>query len=316
MAKSITMKSTSNMVVKVAGYLAHRRSLGYALKIEGELLLDFGRYADRIGHQGPLTLALALEWARLPTRAHPTYWARRLSPVRGLAKYLLLQEPNTEVPPMRILGPASRRLAPHIYSPEEITQLLAKARRLSQGKGLPPLTVSTVIGLMASTGMRISEVLRLRIPDVDLKNNIITVREAKFHKSRLLPLHATVAAKLVQYDKSRHRYFPSAQTFFVGRRGLPLSSMTIHRIFQGLVQDIPGRGDRPRPRLHDMRHTFACRLLIRWSKHPVILDQRILWLMHYLGHTHVSNTYWYLSAIPDLMAQAAVHFEDYLKRSV
>jgi len=309
------MKSPTTMAAKVAHYLAYRRSLGYELKTEGKALADFARYADRLGHRGSLTLALALEWARLPTQAEPSYWARRLDTVRGLAKYLLLEDPKTEVAPVRMLGPACRRKAPHIYSLEEIAHVLRKAQRLPK-EGIQPLTIHTMIGLLASTGMRISEVLRLRVGDVDFKNDLITVRESKFHKSRLIPLHITVAAKLAQYHKRRHRHFPCAESFFVSQRGAPLPYGTIQRAFQELVQDIPSRGDRPRPRIHDLRHTYACRVLTRWSKHPVILDQRILWLMHYLGHTHISHTYWYLSAVPELLAQAAVHFEKHSKRVV
>jgi integrase len=290
--------------------------LGYALKNDERALLNFGRYADKIGHKGPLTLALALEWARLPAQADPGYWSQRLDKVRGLAKYLRIEEPDTEVPPIRMLGPSCRRKAPHIYSNEEITQLLEKACLLSQGKGLQPITIYTVIGLMAVTGMRVSEVLHLHTDDVDLKNHNITVRESKFHKSRLVPLHATVAAKLAEYDKRRHRCFPRSQSFFVSRRGGPLAYDTIQRVFQELAKDIQGRGDRLRPRLHDLRHTYACRILIRWSKHPVMLDQRILWLMHYLGHTHINHTYWYLSAVPELLSRAAVHFENYSKRFI
>jgi integrase len=310
------MKKTASMTVKVAHYLSYRHSLGYELKSEGKTLGDFARYVDRIGHRGPLTLALALEWARLPAKADPSYWARRLDIVRGLAKYLLLKDPKTEVPPVRILGPSGRRKAPHIYSSDEIARLLSKAQRLAQGKGLEPLTIHTVLGLLACTGMRISEALRLRVEDVDLKQHLITVRESKFHNSRLIPLHSTVIAKLAQYHKRRQRDFPRSESFFVSRRGAPLPYGTVQRVFQELVADIPSRGDRSRPRIHDLRHTYACRILIRWSKHPVVLDQRVLWLMHYLGHTHISHTYWYLSAVPELLAQAAVHFEKHSKRFV
>jgi site-specific recombinase XerD len=130
MAKGIAMKTNRRMAVKVARYLSYRHSLGYELKSEGRELLDFARYADRIGHQGPLTLALALAWARLPAKADPGYWARRLDTVRGLAKYLLIEDPKTQVPPVRILGPACRRKVPHIYSSEEIAGLLRKAQHL------------------------------------------------------------------------------------------------------------------------------------------------------------------------------------------
>jgi integrase len=313
-AESIAMKKPIRMAAKVANYLSYRRSLGYELKWEGRALVGFGHYADRSGHRGPLTLALALKWARLPPEADPSYWARRLTIVRGLAKYLQLEEPGTEVPPVRILGPACRRKAPHIYSTKEINRLMRAAQGPQQGKGFQPLTLSTVIGLLATTGMRISEALRLRAADVDLKHRIITVRESKFHRSRLIPLHPTVVAKLAQYHKRRQRDFPGSESFFVSQQGAPLPYGIIQRAFHELVEDVPSRGGRPRPRLHDLRHTYACRILIRWNKHPAGFDQRILWLMHYLGHTHISHTYWYLSAVPELLAGAAAHFEKYSKR--
>lgn len=299
------------MPVKVAEYLAPRRSLGYALKVEGLLLAGFARYTEHLGHRGPLTLELALRWARHPPGAHPTYWARRLGVVRGLAKYLRLQEPRTEVPDTRLLGPVCRRRTPHIYSREEILQLLRNAERGPRRKGLPSHTISTAIGLLAVTGMRISEVLHLQGSDVDWNNRVLTVREAKFHKARLIPLHATTVAKLAQYAQERHRCFPKARSFFVSRRGTPLSYDTVRHIFHQLVKGIAPRGAYPRPRLHDLRHAFACRTLTRWSKRPVTLDQRMLFLMHYLGHTQIRHTYWYLSATPELLAQAAVHFEHY-----
>jgi integrase len=314
-AECITMmKRTGSMALKVTRYLSYRRSLGYELKSEGKALADFARFVDQLGHRGPLTLTLALEWARLPAKADPGYWARRLDTLRGLAKYLLLEDPNTEVPPLRMLGPAYRRKAPHIYSSKEIVRLLRKAQRLPQETGLEPITIHTLIGLLACTGIRVSEALRLREDDVDLKNRLITVRESKFRQSRLIPIHSTVAAKLSRYARRRRRDFPCSDSFFVSRRGTALPYSTIQRTFRELVEDFPCRGDRPRPRIHDLRHTYACRILIRWSKHPVILDQRVLWLMHYLGHTHIGHTYWYLSAVPQLLAQAAAHFEKHSKR--
>ena len=261
------MKNTATMVAKVTEYLDHRHALGYALKVEGRQLLDFGRYADRMGHRGPLTLELALKWARLPAEADPAYWARRLSTVRGLAQYLRLQDSKTEVPPVRILGPSCQRKTPHIYSPKEIAQLMTKAQRVLPKTGLQADTVSTVIGLLASTGMRISEVLHLRIDDVDLNNHVITVRDSKFHRSRLLPVHATTAAKLAQYARKREHWFPRAQSFFVSRQGGPLAYSTIQRIFHGLVANIPPRGAHRRPRLHDLRHTVACQILMRWMEY-------------------------------------------------
>jgi len=255
------MKKPLRMAVKVANYLSYRHSLGYELKWEGKALADFGHYADQSGHQGPLTLALALKWARLPAEADPSYLARRLTIVRGLAKYLHLEEPRTEVPPVRILGPACRRKAPHIYSAKEISSLMRAAQRPRQGKGFQPFTLSTVIGLLASTGMRISEALRLRVADVDFKNCIITVRESKFHRSRLIPLHTTVVAKLAQYHKRRQRDFPGSESFFVSQQGAPLPYGIIQRAFHELVEDVPSRGGRPRPRLHDLRQYAGSRVM-------------------------------------------------------
>jgi integrase len=255
------MKKPIRMAVKVANYLSYRRSLGYELKSEGKALGHFGHYADQSGHRGPLTLALALKWARLPSEADPSYWARRLTIVRGLAKYLQLEEPGTEVPPVRILGPACRRKAPHIYTAKEISRLMRAAKSPQPGKGFQPLTLSTVIGLLASTGMRISEALRLRVADVDLKNRIITVRESKFHRSRLIPLHPTVVAKLAQYHKRRQRDFPGSESFFVSQQGAPLPYGIVQRAFHELVEDVPSRGGRPRPRLHDLRHHSEFRII-------------------------------------------------------
>jgi integrase len=205
------------------------------------------------------------------------------------------------------LGPSCQRKAPHIYSSEEIANLMRKARCLP--RRLHAAAISTVIGLLASTGMRVSEALRLQVEDVGWKERLIVVRESKFHKSRLIPLHPTVVAKLATYDRQQRRDFPFRTSFFVSKRGGSLSYGTVQRAFRELVKNLQSRGERARPRLHDLRHTFACRMLTRWSKRPVILDQRVLWLMHYLGHTHVNHTYWYLSAVPELLAQAAVHFE-------
>lgn len=310
------MKHVTSMTAKVVRYLAFRHSLGYQLKSEGNALADFARYVDHLGHRGSLTLALALEWARLPAEADPSYWARRLATVRGLARYLQLEDPQTEVPPLRLLGPAGRRRIPHIYSAAEISQLMDQARGTPEDQGLQPLTLYTVIGLLASTGLRISEALHLQVNDVDLKHHLLTVRESKFHKSRLLPLHATVVAKLAQYHQRCQGNFPGAQSFFVSSRGTPLTYGTIQHAFHKLVKDLPCRGERAHPRLHDLRHTYACQILTRWSKRPRLLDQRVLWLMHYLGHTHISHTYWYLSAVPELLAQAARHFEHYSQRSM
>ena len=305
------MNAPVKMLTRVRRYLAHRRSLGYVLRAEGQLLLDFGRYADRISHRGALTLKLALQWSRLPTRADPGYWARRLQAVRCLAKYLVLFEPRTVVPPTRILGRAFIRRVPHIYSSEELAQLLRAARDLSPPGSLRPQTYFALIGLLACTGMRLGEALRLNVEDVDLQARTIAVRQSKLHEVRMLPLHSSTVKQLVRYDRQRHASFPEAKAFFVSLRGTGLQAVTVEDTFRSLVAGVRCRGSRPRPRLTDLRHTFSCRVLLKWSRSQQNLDHHLLFLMHYLGHSKIRHTYWYLTAVPELFMQAAASFQSH-----
>jgi len=304
------MKCPEKMLTQVRRYLAYRRSLGYALRAEGRLLLDFGRYADRTGHSGPLTLDLVLRWARLPTRADPAYWARRLQALRCLAKYLAVFEPRTVIPPPRMLGRAFIRKVPHIYSPKELARLLRTARNLTPSGSLRPRTHFTLIGLMACTGLRVGEALRLGVNDVDLKAGVITVHRSKLHETRVLPLHPSTVKELLRYHRQRQDRFPKAKTFFVSRCGTGLAVKTVESIFHRLVAGLKGRGSRPHPRLTDLRHTFSCQVLLKWSRHHQDLDHDLLLLMHYLGHSKLRDTYWYLTGVPQLLRLAAATFEN------
>ena len=298
------------MVTQVRRYLAYRRSLGYVLRAEGQLLLDFGRYADRTGHRGPLTLDLALRWARLPTRADPAYWARRLQVVRCLAKYLAVFDPRTVIPPHRMLGRAFIRKIPHVYSSKELARLLRAARRLPPSGSLRPYTYFTLIGLMACTGMRVGEALRLGVDDVDLQAGIITVHRSKLHETRILPIHPSTVKQLLRYHRKRQGHFPKAKTFFVSLRGTGLAVKTVEIIFHRLAAGLKGRGSRPHPRLTDLRHTFSCQVLLKWSRHHQDIDHDLLLLMHYLGHSKLRDTYWYLTGVPELLRRAAATFEN------
>lgn len=306
------MKCSTKMLDRVQRYLAYRRSLGYALRAEGQLLLDFGRYADRTGHRGALSLKLALEWARLPTQADPGYWARRLQAVRCLAKHLALSDPQTVVPPARLLGSAFIRRIPHIYSARELAQLLAAARRLPPRDSLRPNTYFTLIGLLACTGMRLGEALRLSVDDVDFQAGTITVRHSKLHEVRVLPLHATTLRQLARYDRHRHGVFPAAKAFLISQRGTALRTVTVEETFRRLSVAIKCRGARSRPRLTDLRHTFSSQVLLKWSRRRQDLDHDLLLLMHYLGHSRLRDTYWYLTSVPELLRHAAAMFESRL----
>jgi integrase len=298
----------TSMLSRVRRYLKQRRALGFRLEGEGYMLAHFARFADRSGHRGPLTKQLAIRWAALPKGPDGLYRARRLEVVRVFAKHLIVYEPKTEIPPRYLFGPAHRRPDPYVYSPKEILRLMARAGRL-QGP-LRGRTCWTLIGLLACTGLRISEALHLQPEGVDLQEGVLTVRESKYRKTRLVPLHASVIAPLQEYARRRQRLFPLATTFFVSERGTPLAYRTVGRTFSQLRQGIGLRARRP-PRLHDLRHAFTCRVLLGWQKSSAGAAGRVAILSRYLGHAHVTDTYWYLTALPELLAQAAKAFTHY-----
>ena len=258
MPRKLTMTS------RVQDYLSQRRALGYKLYREGRQLLNFARYADQSRHRGPLKAALALRWATLPRAVDPAYHARRLNIVRVFARHQAVIEPATQVPPRHVLGPDFRRKAPHLFTPAQLRQLLRRCSNLS-GQ-LDPVTYRTLLGLLACTGLRISEALALRVQDVDLVQGILTVRFSKWEHSRQVPLHPSALSPLRRYARRRTALFPQAQTFFVSNRGQRLPYGAVNRVFVGLSGDIVPTNGRRHVRLHDLRHTFACRVLLRWQR--------------------------------------------------
>lgn len=305
------MSRRLSMAARVKVYLLYRRGLGYRLKIEGQMLGKFAEFADRSGHRGAITTELALRWARSTSGTDRLYWARRLEVVRCLARYLAPMEPETEIPLRGLLGPAHRRTAPHIYSDAEIAGLMTSARRLNPTDGLRPQTYETLIGLLAAAGLRISEALHLARGDVDWDRGLLCVRQTKFRKTRWVPLHPTATAALRAYAELRDRTSPhcEADRFFVNGRGLPLPYSTVRTVFRRLCNVLRIAGSRRRPRLHDLRHTFACRRIESWSDAGIDITHAVAALSTYLGHAKVTDTYWYLTATPDLMARAAAKFE-------
>jgi integrase len=304
------------MADRVDEYLTYRRALGYQLRVEGLLLRSFARYADESGHRGPVSTELALRWARLPEQATRRYQARRLELVRGLARYLAPREPGTEVPPRRMLGPSRSCRTAFIFSEAEIAALIEAARSLAPADGLRPRTYAALIGLMACTGLRITEALTLQAGDVDLDAGVVTVRQTKFHKSRLVPLHPSAAGPLRDYAAARDRRHPAPRdtTFFVSDAGRRLPNGTVRHTFHRLLKRaMPGAAPtgRARPRLHDLRHSFACRRLMAWYRDGTDIDRAIDRLATYLGHAKVTDTYWYLTGGPELLALAGRRFEQF-----
>lgn len=310
------MTTMNTMQLRVQDYLDERRRLGHQLGIAGSGLLAFARFADNAGHKGPLTLQLIIDWAQgQATRATPITWARRLEIIRPFAKFCAQDDPGTAIPSADLFGRGHRRLTPHIYTDDEVAALLLAAGRLPPAGSLRPATYQTLFGLIAATGLRLSEALNLRCIDFDSAKNRLTIRETKFRKSRHVPLHPTVTAALIRYQQRRDRRFGSAATdrFFVTQLGTGLAKSTVHCVFQQLRSALGwiARGDHAEPRIHDLRHTFICNRVKLWQRDGADIDHAMIALATYVGHAGVSHTYWYLTGVPDLMAAAGDRFERY-----
>lgn len=289
-------------------YLKMRRALGFKLYHLTWWLPDFVAFVESHG-SSTITAALAVRWAQQPPGGTPSWWAHRLSAVRGFAKHHQAYDPRTEIPECHFSRPRLRQ-PPHIYSDREIRSLLILARQLKD----PVLSesYSTLLALLATTGMRVGEALALDDPDVDLEQAIITVRRAKFGKSRLLPVHPTTTAALQHFIRRRDRLCPHRPTpgFFVSSTGRRVLHQKFHHVFLRLISqgDIRGPAGR-RARLHDLRHTFAVKTVGDWYRAGVDVEARLPWLSTYLGHVSPSSTYWYLSATPELMDAAGARLE-------
>ena len=302
----------------VGKYLDYRRCLGFRLRTSGEELLLFGRHLDAIRHRGPLTIDVATTWARLAPNARPEYGAWRLGAIRGLAQYLAAADPRHQVPPAGLLGRCYRRSIPHIYSFDEVHALLDACLTIEPLQALPRHTYRALFGLLAATGLRCGEALRLRCQDVDLAHGRLTIAFGKPGRARVVPLHASVIDALGDYAKRREKIFPrgpKSDAFFLSRRATTLSYQCMTLMFRRLRREL-GWEKSPLPRVHDLRHTFAVRTLLRWCETDEDVDKKILSLTTYLGHVHVTSTYWYFSAVPELMAITGQRFAAYAERDM
>jgi len=320
------MSAATFLQSRVERYLVERRRLGFSLGTSAYALRSFARHVQAVGHRGPLTVEVMADWARCDSHGSrdPLTWARRLRQLRSFTRWLRQFEPRTEVPDDAIFGRLPGRLAPHIYSEQEIVDLLAAARRLGPSPGLRGVVFETLFGLIACTGLRISEALSLHNEDVDLKRGMLTIHQTKFGKSRQVPMHPSTLDALRRYRWMRDLSGESAQdhaSFFVGtrgqRQGLPLGRRQVDRVFAELRQQLGwrNRGTHHAPRVHDLRHSFVVRRIVQWQAQGVDVDQAMLSLSTYVGHAMVTNTYWYLSAVPELMALAARRFESFMPQA-
>jgi len=288
----------------VSFYLQSRRRLGFALKSEGALLANLVRHAQAVHHRGPLTTELALDWAQVPPPINSLRRARRLEAVRHFARFWAAFDPRTQIPPAGLFGPAYRRVPVHIYTAQELAALLAAARQLASPQSPEPQTFNTLLGLLACTGLRISEALQLELADWDPTPAVLTIRQAKFGQSRYVPLASSAASALNAYLRARAQTFPKAKSsvLFLNQRAKPLAYRQVGETFAALRSQLGWHHKQPRPRLHDLRHTFAVQCLLGWYRQgQEELNAKILSLAVYLGHRNIRHTYWYVTAVPELL---------------
>lgn len=296
-------------------YLQLRRSLGFKLEDAGLQLPRFVAFVEEHGSTH-ITTALGLAWAQQSASVQPAEWARRLGSVRGFARYRSATDALTEIPPLGLLPHRSTRARPYLYSDEEVQQLLDAALKLPttwHWTPLRPWAFHCLFGLLAATGLRISEALNLQVTDVDLDQALLTIRGAKLGKTRLVPLHASTAHVLADYLRRRREFFarPISPYVFVSRTGNRLDMAHVHRTFYALSRQIGLRGPQAShgPRIHDLRHRFAVRVVTRWYQAGEDAARLLPMLSAYIGHVRVQDTYWYLSAWPELMVEAMSRLE-------
>jgi integrase/recombinase XerD len=291
----------------LADYLQLRRSLGHELAEAGWLLPKFVAYLD--AHDLPtVTVQAALAWSQQSaTGTVTTVGPRRMTAARGFARYLSGIDPGTEVPPLGLMPNRQRWRRPFIYSTSDIDGVMSRAR-CSIESPLRAATYETLIGLLATSGLRIGEAIKLDRGDVDRAEGMLLIRESKFGKSRLVPLHTSSMQALNDYAHLRDELQPrpNEPSFFLSLARKRLVYAVVSQTFRRLVDEAGvGAGAPSAPRLHDMRHTFAVRTLLAWYRANEDVQAKIPALSTYLGHRTPASTYWYLSAAPELLALAA-----------
>ena len=293
-------------------YVATRRALGFSFYEPALSLAHFVNFMEQ-EHAKWITSDLALRWSMQPSNVQRATWARRLDHVRGFARWMRAIDDRTEVPTPRLLSARRRRNPPHIYTEQEIEDLLRKASELSSATGMRALSYSTLISLLVVTGLRPSEAMSLNDKDVDLNDGILSIRDSKFGKSRFVPVHESTRQALKHYVDQRNRICCQRQddAFLFNEHGKRLNAGSTRRMFIRLSQATglrPTRSDGRYgrgPRLQDFRHTFATNRMVQWYREGKDVALELPKLSTYLGHVDVSLTYWYVEAVPELLDLAA-----------
>lgn len=295
-------------------YIEMRRALGWKLHAARYYLADFASFMEQRDAQ-VITSRLALEWAQQPVKVQPVTWANRLMVVREFAKYYRTIDARTEIPAASLLPHRHKRKRPYIFADSEIEALLEKARNLANASTFKRQTYYCLFGLLCVSGMRISEVLNLKVDDVDLETGVLTVQRSKFGKTRLIPLHDSTLTVLASYSRARYEVLKDRQSgyFFVSETRDRLYHDTVRRMFYALMKEIgsPRQIKKAGPRLHDLRHRFAIETLLHWHRDKQDIERGLPVLSTYLGHLNIAHTYWYLTACPELMGFAVQRLESF-----
>jgi len=299
-------------------YLTIRRSLGYGMSGAEQTLRKFVGFAERENAE-LISAALFMRWRESFGRANRQTWARRLETVRLFAQWLHCMNAKHEVPLQSLIPRRERRPHPYIYSEDEIRRIVQAAGELRSITGIRALTCSTLFGLIAVTGLRVSEAVSLDAADIDLENGVVTVRRGKLGKVRFLPVTNCTRMRLAEYAKERDRLLGApSKAFFAVDHGRRMSRSSAEYNFAVVCQAL---GLRPLqkfhkhghgPRIHDLRHTFAVRTLLHWYRTSGDPAREMIKLSTYLGHGNPANTYWYLEAVPELLELASKRVEEVL----
>lgn len=307
----------SDLQKSLDDYLKLRRTLGFKLAATEWCLRGFLDFLDSKGAKH-ITTELALQWARRPANGEPSTWAQRLSRIRLFAAWYRARDLRTEVPAEGLLAASIQRKPPFIFNEKQIAALVREAERLPCHRGMRARTFSTMFGLIAVAGLRISEAVRLDRVDVDLGEQMLTIRDTKFGKTRLVPLSKSTIVALRRYAKQRDQTLPGTATpaFFISERGRRVTDWAARYNFAlvsraaGLRGPVKGYRHGHGPRVHDLRHSFAARTMVGWYRAGVDVERELPKLSAYLGHTHVNDTYWYIEAVPELLQLATERVTD------
>ena len=309
--------NTDVLETQLVAYLGLREVLGFQMREAKRILPKFVMFLNAQPSSGPIRDQMALEWAcQESAYKSRNDAARRLSMARGFLSYLKASIPETEVPALGLL-PHPRRPKPFLFTPTQITTLLEAAQASRPRGALRPHTLSCLLGLLASTGLRVGEAIGLQIDHVKLERHPpqLHILETKFHKSRIVPLHPSTADRLHHYHEQRVRWYDQgvSEAFFVSSQGQPLKYPNLTPWFAQLCQRLaiePTAGER-RPTLMSFRHTFAVTRIQRWYEQGLDVQALLPHLSVYLGHVHPQESYWYLSSVPQLLSAAAQRFETF-----